>query len=87
LLCEKNNKAGVKAHSLGKDKLHFPDRDVDIETWEVTHNELAGVLVATLLDVDDFVAVLLATAVDKDFSQLRDQLRRAMAAQAEEGPR
>jgi len=87
LLCEENNKAGVKAQSLGKHKLHFPERDVDIEDWEVSRSELAGILVATLLDVDDFEAVLLATAVDKQFSQLRDELRRAMAAQAEEGPR
>lgn len=50
LLCEENNAAGVKASSLGKTKLHFPDgRTANLETWQLSREELTRVLVALMI--------------------------------------
>jgi hypothetical protein len=75
LLCEENNKAGVKAQPLEGQR-----------GWQVTRNELRGILMATLLDIEDYEAVLLSWN-SADFPvHLRNELRRAMIAAAENKP-
>lgn len=50
LLCDENNAAGVKASSLGKTKVRFPDgRSTDIESWQLSREELTRVLVALMI--------------------------------------
>jgi len=84
LLCAEHNAAGVAATSLGTTKIHVsPDKSVEIPVWGVTREELARVLVATLIMLPDWPEVMLGMVSGAYSPHLRAQLKAALRAQAD----
>lgn len=84
LFCEENNVAGVKARSLGTAQVHFPERSATSQLWELTRNELARVLVATLVPLGEEWATVIFGMMRADFPpKLKAELKKALVAQAD----
>jgi hypothetical protein len=85
LLCEENNADGVKVSPLGTNKLHFPERSIDIEEWEIARNDLERILVAFQLPLAEWSELIMGMA-GQPFGGLPEhvyrEVIRALEAQA-----
>ena len=80
LLCEENNKAGIKAEPLEMTALHFGARTVDVQAWAVTREELARVLVAVFIELDEPFNMMLVGLDPSVPPELTAEIRKAMMA-------
>jgi hypothetical protein len=84
LLCSGNNAAGISATSLGTTKIHFtPERSVETPVWGVTREELARVIVAAFVMLTDWSGLMKAMVTGRFSPRLRQQVKAALAAQAD----
>ena len=80
LLSEENNKAGIKAQPFGKTTLHFGTRTVNAQPWVISREELARVLVAVFIELDEPFNMMLAGLDPSVPPKLLAELRKAMMA-------
>ena len=83
LLCAGYNAAGVAATSLATTKIHFGEVSHDIPIWGVTRDELARVLVATMITLRDWPKIMFGMVSGALSPDLRQKLRAALVAQAD----
>jgi hypothetical protein len=83
LLCAGYNAAGVAARSLGTTKIHFGETSHDIPVWGVTRDELARVIVATMISLQDWPRIMFGMVSGALSPGLRQKLRAALMAQAD----
>jgi len=83
LLCAENNAAGVAAAELGKTKIHLGEKSVDIPVWGVTREELARVIVASLVLLTDWSPLMMAMVSGAFSPRLRQQVKAGLVAQAD----